>query len=353
MLETTAIQTSLQAFIEQHEQASFYSQPGWLDLLQHVYGFKPAHLKSYTAGADGPARSLAGTLSLYTVRSPLAGTHLVSLPFSDHAPLLAQNEASALELLEQAIELTRQRKARYLELRTGTNPLLANHPAFVESDLYVTWRLNLESDPALAWSHLRKPVQHQVKKARKNGLSIRVADSTADVATYHRLHVLTRTRKHGMPAQPSAFFHKLWENFAPGEQMILLLAEYEQQPIAGMVLLGSGTTLRYAYGASDERYLRLAPNNLLMWHAIEWGCEHGYRILDMGRTARNNEGLMEFKRRWGAELHPLPYYYYPRQAGLATTSEQSWKYRLLTSTWKRLPLPVASSLGGLLYRYLG
>ena len=135
--------------------------------------------------------------------------------------------------------------------------------------------------------------------------------------------------------------------------MQLLLAEYEGMVIAGMILLASGTTIRYAYGASDERYLNLAPNDLLMWTAIKLGCSLGYQTLDMGRTATDNEGLMEFKRRWGAIKDPLPYYYYPHMAGLASTSETSWKYRLLTSSWKKLPLQVAGPLGSYLYKHLG
>jgi hypothetical protein len=52
-------------------------------------------------------------------------------------------------------------------------------------------------------------------------------------------------------------------------------------------------------------------------------------------------------------MEPLPYYYYPHIAGLAATAESSWKYRLLTTCWKLLPLSIAGSLGGCLYKHLG
>ncbi len=55
----------------------------------------------------------------------------------------------------------------------------------------------------------------------------------------------------------------------------------------------------------------------------------------------------------GAIEEPLPYYYYPRVAGLAATSESSWAFRTLTACWKRLPLGVAQVLGGHLYKHLG
>jgi len=292
-------------------------------------------------------------LPLCFMKSPLTGRRLVSLPFSDHCPLLALNEVSANALVDQAIDLARQKRVRYLELRTGINETLVQRPELCEGNLYVRWVLPLNSDPEVIWSGLRKPIQRQIKKSQSLGVQVRIAQQREDMMHYYRLHLYTRSKKHGMPAQPQSFFFGLWDAFAAHGGMQLLLAEYEGAVIAGMILLAAGTTVRYVYGASDERYLNLAPNNLLMWTAIRWGCSHGYQTLDMGRTAYDNEGLMEFKRRWGATKEALPYYYYPQMAGLAATSEQSWKFRLLTACWKRLPLQVAKPLGGYLYRHLG
>jgi len=263
------------------------------------------------------------------------------------------DEASANDLIDQAIRLARQQRVKYLELRAGVNDMLAKRPDLVEGNLYVRWVMPLHADPAVIWSGLRKPVQRQIRKSENLGVQVRIAQHREDVPHYYRLHLQTRCKKHGMPAQPQRYFFELWDTFAASGAIQLLLAEYQGVIIAGMILLASGTTIRYTYGASDEHYLNLAPNNLLLWTAITLGCTQGYRTLDLGRTACDNEGLMEFKRRWGAIKEPLPYYYYPHVAGLASTSESSWRFRLLTAGWKRLPLSVAGSLGGYLYKHLG
>ena len=338
----------LSSFVRQRSDGSFYYKEAWLDLITHLYGYSLIPLTCTNA-----AGQITGYLPLCLMQSPLTGRRLVSLPFSDLCPLLAEDDASTTDLINQALCLAQQEKARYLELRTGFNEALTRRSDLVEANLYVQWLLPLAADPDVIWSKLRKPVQHQVKKSQKLGVHIRIAQNRADVAEYYRLHLQTRCKKHGMPAQPQRYFFELWDTFAGSGDMYLLLAEYQETIIAGMILLASGATMRYAYGASDEQYLKLAPNNLLMWTAIKLGCELGYSTLDMGRTAHDNEGLMEFKRRWGAIQEPLPYYYYPRTSGLAATSESSWKYRLLTSCWRRLPLPVAGSLGGYLYKHLG
>ncbi len=333
--------------IEQRAQESFYCSKPWLDLITSLYGYTLIPL--VTTDADG---RVTGFLPLCSISSPLRGRRLIALPFSDQCPLLAADSASADSLVEDAILLAQRRQARYLELRTGIAEALSRRADLSQSNLYVRWLVPLTRDSADAWSTLRKSVQQKVGKARRLGVQVRIATCRDEMAHFYRLHLRTRSKKHGMPTQPARFFHMLWDAFAPTGALQLLLAESQGTVIAGAILLASGSKVRFAYAASHEDYLHLAPNNLLVWEAITWGCSHGYQMLDLGRTARDNSGLMEFKRGWGASEEPLTYYYYPRAAGLAATSERSWKYRALTGCWKRIPLPVANVLGDHLYRHL-
>jgi FemAB-related protein (PEP-CTERM system-associated) len=348
MTQTLFLDSHWSTFLEQQTKDSFYYSQPWLDLVTRLYGYSLIPLT--TTDVTG---QITGFLPLCSLQSPLTGRRLVALPFSDYCPLLARDDASAHALIEQAICLAQEQKVKYLELRTGFNDVLARRAELVEGNLYVRWLIPLVADPAALWSGLRKPVQHQIKKAQKLGVRVRLAQRREDMEYYYRLHLQTRCRKHGMPAQPRKYFLELWDAFAASGAVQLLLAEYQESIIAAMILFASGTTVRYAYGASDEHYLQLAPNNLLMWTAMTWSCTQGYQVLDLGRTARDNQGLMEFKRRWGAIQEALPYYYYPHIAGLAATSEHSWKYQLLTTCWKGLPLPLAGALGGHLYKHLG
>ena len=349
MAALTLTNSDWTTFVEQQtKDAPIYYSPAWLDLISTLYGYSVIPLISTNA-----TRQITGFLPLCFMNSPLTRRRLVSLPFSDHCPLLAVDESSANDLIDQAVRLAQEKGVRYLELRTGVNEALTRRTDLVEENLYTRWVLPLLADPDAEWAKLRKPIQRQIKKARNAGVQVRLADRREDLAHYYRLHLQTRCKKHGMPAQPQSFFLSLWDAFSPRGAIQLLLAEYQGHVIAGMILLASGTTVRYAYGASDEHYLSLAPNNLLLWTAITWGGTHGYQTLDLGRTASENEGLMEFKRRWGAIQEPLPYYYYPRTAGLAATSEHSWRFRLLTACWRKLPLALAGPLGSTLYKHLG
>ena len=338
------------SFLEkQITNVSFYYSQTWLNLITTLYGHRIIPL--LTTNQVG---QVTGFLPLCLIQSPLTGRRLVALPYSDYCPLLASDESVANELVTRAIELAHQYKVRYLELRAGPNEVLARRTDLVETDLCVRPLLSLSPNADAVWSKLHRPVQQQVNKSQKLGVQVRVAQQRKDVAHYYRLHLQTYAKKHGVPAQPMQFFYSLWDSFAVNGTMQLLLAEYQGQVIAGMVIIVEGDKIvKCAYAASDKRHLYLAPNNLLMWTAIKWGCEHGYQVLDMGRTARMNKGLMDYKLRWGAIPEPLPYYsYFPVATEQIEMSRQSRKMHFLSNCWKHLPLAITGPLGGCLYRHM-
>jgi FemAB-related protein (PEP-CTERM system-associated) len=348
MLATPVAEAPGYTFAAEESRGDFYSDPDWLGLLCELYGYTPHAITA----RDGAGR-VTGYLPLLQVESPLTGRRLVSLPFSDYSPFLATSAEATDDLIRQAMALAAERRCRSIELRSGANEWLAARADFVANDLYVRWRLPLARDSAQTWARAKKSVQRQIEKARKAGVVVRFGQGPDDMEAYYLLHLRTRAKKHGMPAQSRRYFHRLWETFGGRGAVQVLLAEHAGQVIAGIVVLAAGEVAHYAYGGSDERHLALAPNNLLMWTAIEWAGAQGYQHFDFGRTAKDNPGLMQFKRGWGAVEEPMPYYYYPQVAGLAATNERSAKYQLLTSCWRRLPLAVAGPLGGALYKHLG
>ena len=336
------------AIVEKRTSEPFYYCQAWLALIERLYGYPIIPLTS----AD-PAGQITGFLPLCYIDSPLTGRRLVSLPFSDYCPLIAADAAAANDLIDQAVRLAQEKGVKYLELRAGSNEVLSQRADFAAGNLYVRWLKTLAADPDTLWSSISRSVREKVNRARRRGVQVRLAQHREEMEHYYRLHLLTRTKKHGMPAQSHRYFFELWDSFASSGAMQLWLAEYQGTILAGEITFLSGSTMRYGYNASDQRYLDLAPNHLLVWTAIKWACLHNYQVLDFGRTACDNAGLMEFKRRWGAVKEPLPYYYYPSMAGLATTSERTWKFRLLTTCWKRLPTSIAGWLGSRLYKHLG
>src|SRR5581483_11815693 len=201
MVQVTSANAQLQDFLAKYASDHFYFNPAWLDLVTSLYGYTPIQLT--TTNSSG---NLSGFLPLCYMESPLTGRRLVSLPFSDYCPLLAEDEASANQLVDQAIELARQKRVRYLELRAGLNETLDRRDDLAAGSLYARWLVKLAPDSTTAWTQLRPAARRKVKKARSHGVQVRLSESRQDMREYYRLHLLTRTKKHGMPAQPLNFF---------------------------------------------------------------------------------------------------------------------------------------------------
>jgi hypothetical protein len=95
----------------QFPEATIFHSAAWCRTLLEAYGYTPLYLAAYR-GAE-----MIGALPLMEVKSRLTGTRGVSLPFSDFVPPLVREPEVADTLLENALELGREKEWKYLDLR--------------------------------------------------------------------------------------------------------------------------------------------------------------------------------------------------------------------------------------------
>jgi lipid II:glycine glycyltransferase (peptidoglycan interpeptide bridge formation enzyme) len=80
------------------------------------------------------------------------------------------------------------------------------------------------------------------------------------------------------------------------------LARYKGEVIAACgVRFYPGGLVEYANNCSRDEFLRLCPNDLLVWRMIEWACENKFPALSMG-------GAHPFLRKWGTTVVPVHRY---------------------------------------------
>jgi lipid II:glycine glycyltransferase (peptidoglycan interpeptide bridge formation enzyme) len=137
----------------------------------------------------------------------------------------------------------------------------------------------------------------------------------------------------------------------PKGLMRLLLAEHHKAAgsriIGGCIFFTFGRTATYAFGASQTSDLRLMPNDIILWQAINDARRDGFQVFDFGEVPEGNEGLARFKSKWGAEPVRLHRYYYPDfpEAELSSEHNESLLAAMANAVWRRLPLGVTSWLG--------
>jgi hypothetical protein len=328
------------SFLEASPDAGIFHHPAWTQLMTECYGYWP-----FVIALLGPDGDIAAGLPLMEVNSPITGKRWVSLPFSDACRPLYREESALQKLTEGVISLAEQERIPKLELR-GTYP---EHPALCARSQHVIHEIDLSPGEKIVWKKLHDMHRRNIKVARENDVKIIQGETLKHLEEFYHLHLLTR-RRQGVPIQPWKFFSRMKELLLDRQRGFLLLAYKEQQCIAGAIFLHWKDTLTYKYGASRDEGLKYRPNNLLMWTAIQKGCEHGFSRFDMGRTDLANQGLRTFKSRWGAHEKPLFY------TSLGANSNHGGEGRIMGYMHKILeksPAWVCRLSGELLYKHFG
>lgn len=327
-------------YVENHPDGFLYHLPEWKEVLVESFHHNPFYLF-----ARNEEDKLCGVLPLFQIKSVLTGNRLVSLPFSHVCGPIADSEAVLTQLVRRAENLCNELKCHYLELR-AMRPL----PGGLEvNEYFSTYVLEL-AEPQMVWKKLdRESVRWGVNKARKDGVTIRLDNTPKGLKVFDYLNQRTK-RNLGVPAHPIGFLSNITHKLSKFTN--LYLAEVDGTPIAGIVTCSLKDTVCYAYGASDSRYLRYRPNDLLIWQAIEESCKHGYRYFDFGRTSPKEKGLANFKKKWGTEQRKLYYYYYPKMPNLISANRSGQRYRFVTGLWKRLPLSLSRVLSPIAFKHL-
>jgi CelD/BcsL family acetyltransferase involved in cellulose biosynthesis len=322
------------------DRATFFHSSAWARVLSESYGYIPLY---FTIIENG---KLFGLIPVMEIKSFLTGRRGVSLPFTDMCDPLAEDPEAFEALLKKAAEYGRQARWKYIEMRGG-GTFQSHQPASAEHFVHC---LDLSADEAGVCSNFKPNIRRNIRKAEKEGISVALERSRESVNVFYRLHCGTR-RHHGLPPQPWSFFKKIHEHVIAAGKGFVALARYQNRWVAGAVYALYRDQAIYKYGASDRGLQHLRPNNLVMWEAIRWCCRNGIRALGFGRTEPENEGLLQFKRGWGAVEGRLQYHQLDLRSNrfVGETAGPNTSY----AAFKTLPLPMLRLAGHLLYRHVG
>lgn len=157
---------------------------------------------------------------------------------------------------------------------------------------------------------------------------------------------------HGLPPQPLSFFNKIYKYVIKKNSGFVVLASYEKKYIAGAVFFSFGNKALYKYGASDRGFQHLRANNIVMWKAIQWYCQNGYKYFYFGRTEPENNGLRQYKNGWGVNEYIIRYYRYDLRKDTFIKGKVK-KAPSYTNYFKKIPIPFLRLIGSLLYKHIG
>ena len=322
-------------------KASVFHSSAWARVLHESYGYKPLYFASIENG------KMASLMSLMEVNSRLTGKRGVSLPFTDQVSLIAQDKAAFEKMIKGGTDYGEKAGWKYVEWRDGS-PFPEGVCA---SESNYTHELNLLKAEKELFSGFRDSTRRNIKKAAKAGVSVGIGQSLDSIRSFYRLNCITRKR-HGLPPQPLSFFDKIFEHVISKDHGIVASALNEGKVVASAVFFHFARGAVYKYGASDLAHQELRANNLVMWEAIKWFREKGFKTLNFGRTEPNNKGLLQFKRGWNAEERQLRYFTYDLKKKAYKTDSRGVRM-FQNQIFNFTPVPVLRFVGSALYKHLG
>jgi len=275
--------------------ASPFHLPEWASVISDCYGFE-TFLLAVTDAGDG----LLGGLPVAVVRSPLGGRRWVSLPFTDYCPPLTREDVDPTSVAEEIRRFAVGDVRANLEVRSELPGLQGVYPVHAGYHSVVS----LAPDPRAL--HPNKVHRNIRNRALRQGITVSRGTTPEDVDTYYRLHTLTRQRL-GVPVQPRRFFQLIAERLLAQGHGFVASAHDNGNIVASGLYLAHNQTIVAKFAASDPTRRDTGGGYLIDWEVMAAGCEMGYRVLDLGRSDPDADGLRLYKRGWGAIETPLVY----------------------------------------------
>ncbi|MDQ3556897.1 MAG: FemAB family PEP-CTERM system-associated protein [Gemmatimonadota bacterium] len=318
---------------------TFCHLAGWREVMADVLG----HRTHYRVALDA-AGTVRGLLPLVRVRSRVFGDYLVSMPFLNYGGPLG-SVAARRALADDAVALARREGVDLLELR-GREAIPAPGP-LRRSDRKVTVLLPLPETAEELWQNgFRGKLRSQIRRPQKEGMETRFGPD--QLPAFYEVFA-RNMRDLGTPVLPRGFFECIARVF-PG-QAVFGATYLGDVTVAAGCGFAYGDEFEITWASSLREYNRLAPNMLLYWDFMEHVIDRGVRVFNFGRCTPG-EGTHRFKLQWGGADVPLPWAQWSPGAVDATPSPDRPLFRLATSAWQRLPLPIANRLGPLLSRQI-
>jgi peptidoglycan pentaglycine glycine transferase (the first glycine) len=303
---------------------AFVAGSSWNHLLQSApwgrfkseFGWRVLRLTGESAGeivcgAQALIRSTPAGPAVYVPRGPVIDPDAGALP----------------ELLDGLADAADEQGAVFLKLEPAwpDDATIADRLTqlgFQPSDQVVQPRssivLDLRADEDELLMGMKSKWRYNIRLAGRK--DVRVTRATAaDLPAFYDLMATTSDRN-AFGIHGRGYYEAAWRAFHPLGLCELLLAHFEAEMLAGLMVFRFGTTAYYLYGASSSRHRNRMPNHLLQWEAIRWakqqGCTHYdfWGIPDeVGAAAASGEetpepdgddmwGVYRFKRGFGGHV---------------------------------------------------
>lgn len=325
-------------FVRGHPRGTFFHRADWAGVIHKAFGHRTHYIYAEQDGA------IVGVLPLARVKTMLFGDTLISVPFCVYGGPLTVGEEAAGALTARAADLLQSTGASAVEFR-HRDPIESDW--LERPDLYVTFRKQIDADHDKNMKAIPRKQRAMVRKGIQNELT---SIAHRNTKTLHAIYAES-VRNLGTPVFSRRYFDILEQVFGPGFDIVTIMDG--EAPIASVMNFYHNDEVLPYYGGGTAAARQRAANDFMYWEVMRRAADRGCRLFDFGRS-KIGTGSHDFKKNWGFAPEPLRYRYkLAPGASIPDHNPMNPKYRLFIAAWKKLPLPVANTIGPHIVRGLG
>ena len=334
------------AFVRQHSRGHILQTTGW-GRLKSRHGWQSAQAALQNTRGD-----LLSVALVLTRRLPYGLGRIAYVP---HGPVVNWDNLNLTrETLRATIQVAHAQRAFAVVIEPDLidtpydRRQLAQHglrPLSFHAQPRCTIWVNLDVDEEVdLLSAMKQKTRYNIGLARRRGVQVRVG-TAEDAPLFYQLMRDTAERDQ-FSIFPAEYYRDFLDIFLADDAARLLIAEYDGEPLAALIVSSIGQRATYLYGASTNTYRELMPTYLLQWEAMRWARARGCNTYDLWGIPDEDEAALEahfetrsdglwgvyrFKRgfggqvvryigAWVAVLSPLRWWLYEKAQALRKTS---------------------------------
>jgi peptidoglycan pentaglycine glycine transferase (the first glycine) len=304
------------AFVAGHQQGHLLQTTRWGELKSR-FGWTAERV----ALSDSSKTIVAGAQILYR-RLPYGIGKLAYVP---KGPLVNWQDPGAVAQLVTTLDQAARAKGA---LALSIEPDLADssdsaahmsQAGFVQGAVSFQPRrtlvVDIRPDETDILASMKSKTRYNIRLGSRKGVTV-FRGNAKDVETFNQLLMTTGARNEFGVRSPD-YIRTAFGFFDQVDQVALFLAEFSDEPLAGIMVFAANNTAWYFFGASSDTHRNLMAPYAVQWAAIKWakarGCTH-YDLwgvpdededtLERDFASRNDDlwGVYRFKRGFGGRL---------------------------------------------------
>ncbi|MCM0001189.1 MAG: FemAB family PEP-CTERM system-associated protein [Erythrobacter sp.] len=321
----------IEGFVAEHG-GSLFHRPAWLRAVEAGTGQRAAGLVAERMG------TVTGWLPLTEVRSALFGKALVSSGFGVAGGILACGDDAARGLAEGAQGHALRGGFSGVELRGG--PVPAGWDSW--SDKHCGFERMLAADDEAELLAIPRKARAEVRKGLGFGHCVTVGRGPSDLAAHYACYSAS-VRNLGTPVFPKRLFAAMLEAIPESSDILTVWAG--ETPLASVLSFYHADAVLPFWGGGVFEARAARANEVMYYELMLHARRQGMQRFDFGRS-KTGSGPYSFKKNWGFDPQPLTYAAWTAPGAPARNIDPTdASYSRKIELWKKLPLPLANTLG--------